>query len=155
MPSVDPHPQIGSRARSTSSNDRHAVEQVGVAGEVDTLAVVFARPIAVDDEPERRRGELGVRPASGLVLGVNDLDAQRSDLEKVALDDLGDVVEPGLAQQRPGVARHDEGGRSAAVADRREVDVVEVDVREQRDVDVGVCRPTGVAVGDGDGRPAW
>ena len=31
----------------------HAVEEVGVAGEVDTLAVVFARLIGVDDVPHR------------------------------------------------------------------------------------------------------
>ena len=97
-----------------------------------------------------------MRPASGLVLGVNDLDAQGSGFENVALDHLGHIVEPRLAQQRRGIAGDDEGGRRPQMPYRGEVQMVEVDVREEREVDVGVVvrreRPAATEMGDPAGQ---
>jgi hypothetical protein len=76
-----------------------------------------------------------------LVRGRDHLDAHRRrgapDLDAVADSDLGDVSESCGTQQTTGSARSEERCVRTDPPQRREVQVVEVSVREQHGVDVG------------------
>ena len=124
----------------------HALEQVGVAGEVDA-----GRP--VEDESQRRCAP-AERPAPPVVKrgGGGDLDA--ADLDPLAGVDLRDVADPSAPHELPAAARHDNRTGTRDEPQRGQVEVIEVSVRhehrvqslQRRDVRV-MARRAGCAAG--------
>src|SRR5207302_6853747 len=78
----------------------HAVEEVGVAGEVD-----IDRALDQVTDGGRLRAE---RTSPSVVLGMRRADDERPDAELVADSDLGDARETTSAQDAPGTSRDDE-----------------------------------------------
>ena len=103
----------------------HPVEEIRVAREVDLSR-------ARDDEPERRRAPHG--GASASVDGRGRAHGHRADRHLVADIHLADVREPPQGPAR--ADRDDDRHVAAQEPQRRPVEVVEVDVREQDGVDL-------------------
>ena len=128
-PSVGPQPQIGSRATSTGAHVAHLVEQVGVAGEVDG----DARRRAARSRRRRRRRGCAARAAS--VDGRHGLDRQRADGRSCAPARVSRTSRKPLRRSRPPAPAGTMIGTSAAEQpQRRQVEVVHVDVGDQDDV---------------------
>ena len=101
----------------------HAVEEIGVAGEVDRLR-------ARDDVADRIGGR-AERRAAAVVLGWHRADLQVADRERLALLDLDHRLESPLAQEPPEPARDDDGELLPEPLERRQVEVVVVAVRDE------------------------
>ena len=144
VPSVGPHPAIGSNATSIDDRSAIAVEQIGVAGEVH-------RPLRRAEHIARRR-----RRGSGCVArvptsarpGRSRRSRRRTwrDHRRVVSTTLGN---PWRRSKPSGPRRHDQV-HVAEQAQRRHVQMIHVDVGDQHDVDVtdGLpCRRRGAAAG--------
>ncbi len=107
----------------------HPGEDVGVPGEV------HGRP-AADDEAERRSARSSAGPAAVVVLGGCRLYPQPGHLRCLAGHELVDALDAGGPQERCGAGR----GKHADVVrqhfQRRQVEMVVVEVREQHRIHV-------------------
>ena len=111
---------------------RHPGEEIRVAREVD-------RARALEDEAERRAAH-AERHAAALVLRVGRAHGDPADLNRVARRQLVDLPER-AAQRRPGAARDKKPRAVAEPPERREVEMVPVEVRDEHRVE----RPQGLA----------
>ena len=114
---------------------RHPVEQVRVACEVD-------RAGAAKDEAERRDG-LPDRPPPPVVHRLDDVDPDAAHLERRARLDLLDGGE--AAEVAPGAAGRDQAHVPPDALERRQVEVVVVQVREEDGIRPRRCRGRHVA----------
>ena len=113
---------------------RHAVEQAGVAAGVDGAAA------ALEQVAERLGGRpVGEprAPAVAAVLGADGGDPQVAVGDRLAGRQLVDPREAAAAQPGAGAAGHDDPACGADGAQRRQVQVVAVQVADQDDVDAG------------------
>ena len=115
------------------SNRAHAGEEIGVAGEV--------RGRGAGDEITERRGFGAKRPTPAVVLGVRCTNRDAAYLLFVTGLDLDDVLEAAPAQQGAGAARHDEEWGTSEQPERREVEVVVVDMRDEHHIGPMLVEP--------------
>lgn len=121
-----------------AADGRHAVEQVGVAGEIDVAA-------AADDVAEAFGfGPPGQRPRR--VVGGRGFDGDAADGRRLARSDLHDVAVAVQGQEARGPARGDDEVFLAQPAHRAQMQVVGVEMGEENRV-----QATGVDVGGGGG----
>ena len=131
---LGPQPATGSSATSRSSAiERHAGEEIGVAGEV--------RGCRAGDEITERRRLDAERPPPAVVLGVRGANRDAAYLLFVTGPDLDDVVEAAPSQQGAGSARHDESWGTSEQPERREIEVVVVDMRDEHHIEPMLVEP--------------
>ncbi len=106
----------------------HAVEQAGVAGEVDGRR-------ALHDEPQRIGGRRD-DPAPARVLGVHRHDLEVAEMKAGVAARLDDRLEADMTHGAAHVRGSDDDGRLGQQLERGRVEVVEVQVADQHDVDV-------------------
>jgi putative membrane protein len=107
-------------------------EEVGVAEEIDLLC-------SADDVAEGL-GLLAEQPP-GVVLGVDGLNAYGAHFDLIAGTELANLRRKPAVQKRAGAPRDDDPLRAAQAAQRREVEVVVVDVRDEDCVEVLEASP--------------
>ena len=101
-------------------------EQLGYFKEQGLDVELLNEPAGVDAETQRRAGHPGVRPAPAVVGGGQHADPHAADLEDVAGLDRADPVRGEPAQQGLGAARYDQGYVGPEPPQRRQVEVVGV-----------------------------
>ena len=105
----------------------HAREDVRVAREIDGV-------LALDDEAEgRRRG--AEREAPPVVIGVDGPDRRPSEGRRLSHVELGHLVEAVRAQESTGAGRDDHPDLLPKEAQRRQVEMVVVEMRDQDRID--------------------
>ena len=127
-PRPGPQPQIGMSPTSTGPSSRHAVEEIGVAGEVDGLR-------ARDDVADRIGGR-AERRAAAVVLGRHraDLRVARSRASRHCSISI-DRLELPLAQETPETAGHDDRELLPEPLERRQVEMVVVPMGDEDRID--------------------
>ena len=95
------------------------------------------RSCRLDPEAQRRAGDLRVRTAAAVVGGGEHADRRAAELEHVARLDGQHPVRAQVAEQRLAAARHHDRDVAAEAPQRRQVQVVVVQVRDQHDVGLG------------------
>ena len=126
---VDPPREVG-----------HGVEDVGVAGEVDALG-------AVDGEADRLGDRAAERMPAAVVNGAQRGDRRTGHVDAFADGELDDVGEALAREDRRGAARDDDAHVAPEHAQRREVQMIEVQVGDQGRVDaLGHLAPRARAV---------
>jgi len=120
-------------ARHRQQRDVEARRDVGHRGEDVGVAGVVRGAVATDDVPERMRAPLDARPPGGMD-GRGRAHRRAPDRRFVAGGQLDDVAEAAPAEPAPRARRRDDRGRVER-AQRRQVEVVVVHVRDQHGVD--------------------
>jgi hypothetical protein len=124
-----PSPDRHQRQVDAPGEIGHALEQCGVAGEVD-------HPRSLDQEPDRELGRPDWRPESA-VLGIGRLDPQAADRRDVADAQLDHACEAAPAQAPAHAPRHDQPDIAGEQPQRAEVEVVPMRVGDEHGVDAG------------------
>jgi hypothetical protein len=90
----------------------------------------------VHDEADGLRAH-AERPPRRIVVGVHCANVKRPELDLVSLLDLDDALEAAAPHQDAGAARDDDAHRPVEPREGRQVEMVEVAVRDEDGVDIG------------------
>ena len=129
-----PRPAAG-RCRVVPASASISVEEVGVAGEVDTATRGFAACARANLEADRLRLRPGQRPTPGLVVGRDGRNLDLAHLRRLAGGQLDHALEARPAQPRAGAPGDDQPWIAADRAQRGQVEVVAVQMGDEDGVD--------------------
>jgi hypothetical protein len=127
-----PSPDGHERDVKAAANLRHAIEDVGVAGEVD--------PAASLDYIAQSDSFLTEGQPGAIMLGVGCANRQGTNLDFLPGLHLNHPPEPAALGQTATPARHDQRYFATQSVEGGQVEVIKVEVRNQNGIDVGVLR---------------